>query len=108
MFLFKTFLLFFVTAFFELVGCYLPWLILKQNKSFFLIIPSIISLSIFAYLLTLHPTASGKTYAAYGGVYIFMALLWLLFVDKIPLSKYDIAGIILSLLGMFFIMFQPN
>ena len=61
-----------------------------------------------AWLLTLHPTASGRIYAAYGGVYIFVALLWLFFVDKVSLTKYDVLGASIALLGMFVIMLQPK
>lgn len=104
----KTFLLFAVTAFFEILGCYLPWLILKENKSYWLLIPAMISLLVFAYLLTLHPTAAGRVYAAYGGVYIFVALMWLYFVDKVALTKYDIIGATIAIIGMSVIMLQPK
>lgn len=104
----KTFLLFSVTALFEILGCYLPWLVLKSNKPYWLLIPGVISLGLFSFLLTLHPTASGRTYAAYGGVYIFVALLWLYFVDKAAITKYDILGAGISLIGMFIIMLQPK
>lgn len=108
MVIFKTFLLFFITAFFEILGCYLPYLVLKSQKSAWLLLPSLISLSVFAWLLTLHPAASGRIYAAYGGVYIFVALLWLFFIDKVSLTKYDIIGAAIALSGMFVIMFQPK
>jgi len=72
-------LLFAVTAVAEIVGCYLPWLVLKQGKSLLLLFPAALSLALFAWLLTLHPTAAGRTYAAYGGMYIAVALLWLHF-----------------------------
>lgn len=62
--------LFALTAVAEIVGCYLPWLVLKQGKSWWLLLPAAVSLALFAWLLTLHPTATGRTYAAYGGMYI--------------------------------------
>lgn len=108
MILFKTFLLFTLTAFFEILGCYLPWLILKENKSYWLLLPAMISLLAFAYLLTLHPTAAGRVYAAYGGVYIFVALMWLYFVDKVALTKYDLMGAAIAIVGMSVIMLQPK
>ena len=67
----KTIILFIVTAIAEIVGCYLPYLWLKQDKSAWLLVPAAISLVLFAWLLSLHPTAAGRVYAAYGGVYIF-------------------------------------
>ncbi|MRX11205.1 YnfA family protein [Pseudoduganella sp. FT25W] len=99
--------LFFVTALAEIVGCYLPWLVLKQGKSAWLLLPAALSLALFAWLLTLHPTAAGRTYAAYGGAYICVALLWLRFVDGVALTRFDIAGAVLALVGMAVIALQP-
>src|SRR5690606_1550993 len=69
--------LFALTALAEIIGCYLPYLWLKQGYSAWLLVPAAASLALFAWLLTLHPTAAGRVYAAYGGVYVSMALLWL-------------------------------
>lgn len=100
--------LFALTALAEILGCYLPWLVLKQNKPAWLLLPAAASLALFAWLLTLHPTAAGRTYAAYGGMYIAVALLWLRFVDGIPLSRWDLAGAALALAGMAVIALQPR
>lgn len=99
--------LFFVTALAEIVGCYLPWLVLKQGKTAWLLLPAAASLALFAWLLTLHPAAAGRTYAAYGGAYICVALLWLRFVDGMALTRYDAAGAVLALAGMAVIALQP-
>jgi small multidrug resistance family-3 protein len=64
--------------------------------------------ALFAWLLTLHPSAAGRTYAAYGGMYIAVALLWLRFVDGMALSRWDMAGALLSLAGMAVIALQPR
>lgn len=66
--------LFIFTAFFEITGCYLPYLWLRENRSAWLLIPAAASLALFAWLLSLHPTAAGRVYAAYGGVYVSVAL----------------------------------
>ncbi|SMP56063.1 YnfA family protein [Noviherbaspirillum suwonense] len=100
--------LFAVTALAEIVGCYLPWLVLKQGKPAWLLLPAMASLGLFAWLLTLHPAAAGRTYAAYGGMYIVVALLWLRFVDGLPLSRWDLAGAGLALAGMAVIALQPQ
>src|SRR5688500_9216084 len=73
----NTFLLFAFTALAEIVGCYLPYLWLRKGGSAWLLLPAAASLALFAWLLTLHPTASGRVYAAYGGVYVSAAILWL-------------------------------
>lgn len=96
-----------MTALAEIVGCYLPWLVLKQSKPVWLLFPAALSLSLFAWLLTLHPAAAGRTYAAYGGAYIVVALLWLRLVDGMVLSRYDCIGAGLALAGMAVIALQP-
>ena len=100
-------LLFAVTALAEIVGCYLPWLVLRQGKSALLLLPAAVSLGLFAWLLTLHPAAAGRTYAAYGGMYIAVALLWLRFVDGLALTRWDMAGAAIALAGMAVIALQP-
>ncbi len=92
--------LFVLTALAEIVGCYLPYLWLRQGKSAWLLIPAAASLAAFAWLLTLHPAAAGRVYAAYGGVYITVALAWLWLVDGIRPSRWDIAGVCVCLVGM--------
>lgn len=108
MFEVKTIALFIITALAEIIGCYLPYLWLKEDKSIFLLIPAAISLALFAWLLTLHPTAAGRVYAAYGGVYICMALLWLWAVDDVKLTMWDVVGGAVALLGMAIIIFAPK
>ncbi len=105
--LLKLILLFGLTALAEIVGCYLPWLVLRQGRSLWLLLPAALSLALFAWLLTLHPTAAGRTYAAYGGMYIAVALLWLRFVDGVPLTRWDVVGAGIALLGMAVIALQP-
>ena len=104
----KTLLLFVATAIAEIVGCYLPYLWLKQDRSAWLLVPAAASLSLFAWLLSLHPTAAGRVYAAYGGVYIGVAIVWLMLVDRVRPSITDWVGVAVSLTGMVIIMFGPR
>lgn len=106
--LLKTLVLFTATALAEIVGCYLPYLWLKQGRSAWLLIPAVMSLALFAWLLTLHPTAAGRVYAAYGGVYITVAILWLWAVDKVQPTVTDWVGVGVSLLGMAIIVVGPR
>lgn len=108
MLIFKTFGLFFVTAIAEIVGCYLPYLWLKKNGSAWLLIPALASLALFAWLLTLHPTAAGRVYAAYGGVYIVVAILWLWIVDGSRPTSWDLIGAGVAMAGMVIIMMGPR
>lgn len=104
----KTLLLFALTAVAEILGCYLPWLWLKQGASVWLLLPAVVSLAAFVWLLTLHPSASGRIYAAYGGIYISVALVWLWLVDGVKPSGWDMAGVVVCLLGAGLIAFQPR
>lgn len=104
----KTIALFFITAVAEIVGCYLPYLWLREGKPIWLLFPAILSLALFAWLLSLHPTAAGRVYAAYGGVYISVAILWLWCVDGVKPTIWDITGSLVALIGMAIIMFAPK
>jgi small multidrug resistance family-3 protein len=104
----ETTLLFVITALAEITGCYLPYLWLRQGKSAWLLVPAAISLAIFSWLLSFHPTAAGRVYAAYGGVYVTIALVWLWGVDGISPRPADFVGVALCLLGMAVIMFAPG
>lgn len=104
----KTLLLFIATALAEIVGCYLPYLWLRKQGSPWLLLPAAASLALFVWLLTLHPVASGRVYAAYGGVYVAVALAWLWAVQSIRPTRWDLLGAALCLLGMAVIMFAPR
>ena len=100
--------LFAVTAVAEIVSCYLPYLWLKHGHSAWLLVPAALSLALFVWLLTLHPHAAGRVYAAYGGVYVSVALLWLWAVDSIKPSVTDLVGVGVCLVGMMIIIFGPR
>lgn len=100
--------LFVVTAIAEIAGCYLPYLWLRHGRSPLLLIPAAVSLAAFAWLLTLHPTAAGRVYAAYGGVYVSVALVWLWAVDGVRPTRWDWFGVGLCLAGMTVMMLAPR
>lgn len=100
----RTSLLFFVTALAEIIGCFLPYLWLRKGASMWLLLPAAASLALFVWLLTLHPAASGRVYAAYGGVYVATALIWLRVVDGVKLSLFDWVGAGVALVGMLIIV----
>ena len=87
-----------------IIGCYLPYLVFKGGRTPLLLIPAALSLAFFAWLLTLHPTAAGRVYAAYGAVYVSVALVWLRLVDGVPLTFRDLVGAVLILAGMAVLM----
>lgn len=100
--------LFVVTALAEIIGCYLPYLWLRKGASPWLIVPATASLALFAWLLTLHPTGAARTYAAYGGVYIATALVWLWRVEGERPTCWDLIGAGVCLIGMAIIVLGPR
>lgn len=108
MFELKTLGLFIATAVAEIVGCYLPYLWLHKGAPAWVLLPAALSLALFVWLLTLHPAAAGRVYAAYGGVYVATALLWLWAVDGIRPTAWDLAGGAVAIAGMAIIMFAPR
>lgn len=108
MLIIKTLALFVLTAVAEIVGCYLPYLWLKKHGSPWLLVPAFASLALFAWLLTLHPTAAGRVYAAYGGVYVAVAVIWLWLVDGNKPTQWDLIGAAVAIAGMAIIMLGPR
>lgn len=91
--------LFGLTAAAEIFGCYTAYLWLTRNRSALWLLPGVASLALFAWLLTLHPTVAGRTYAAYGGIYIAASLAWLKWVDGHSPDRWDLLGAVVCLVG---------
>jgi small multidrug resistance family-3 protein len=104
----RTVALFVATAVAEIVGCYLPYLWLRRDRSPLLVIPAAASLAAFAWLLTLHPTGASRTYAAYGGVYVAVAIGWLAVVEHQRPTAWDLVGASVAIAGMAIIAFAPR
>ena len=104
----RIFALFVITAIAEILGCYLPYLWLKKNGSPWLLVPAAVSLALFAWLLSLPPAAAGRVYAAYGGVYIGVAITWLWLVDGLRPTRWDLLGAGVAVLGMVIIVLGPR
>jgi small multidrug resistance family-3 protein len=100
----RVFGLFVLTALAEILGCYLPYVWLRKGGSIWLLVPAALSLALFSWLLTLHPAAAGRVYAAYGGVYVAVALIWLWRIDRVPLTLWDLVGAAVSISGMVIIV----
>lgn len=108
MFVVKTVSLFALTAAAELGGCYAVYLWLRESKSAWLLALAAVLLALFAWLLTLHPFPAGRTYAAYGAVYVSMAIGWLWWVEGVTPTRWDIIGGSVTLAGMAIIAFAPR
>lgn len=105
----RAFGLFCLTAVAEIFGCYAVYLWLRLHKGVGWLFPGAVSLAVFAWLLTLHPQAgAGRVYAAYGGVYIAAAMLWLWAVEGIRPDRWDLLGSLVCLAGTGLILFGPR
>ena len=105
----KNFLVYAVSAVAEIAGCFAFWSWLRLGKSPMWIIPGLLSLAVFAYLLTLVDTsAAGRAYAAYGGLYIVASLLWLWGVEDVRPDRWDISGAAICVLGAVVILLGPR
>ena len=104
----RTFGLYAVTAVAEIVGCWLPMLWMRKTVGVWALVPAAIALAAFVWLLSLHPAASGRVYAAYGGVYVAVALAWLWLVDGIRPGPWDVIGVAAILAGAALIVLAPR
>ena len=95
-----------IAAVAEIIGCFAFWAWLRLDKSVYWIFPGIVSLIVFAVLLTrINSIFAGRTFAAYGGVYIVASLLWLWIIEGQRLDKWDILGAIICIAGAVLILF---
>lgn len=93
----------------EIAGCFASWAWLRLDKSIWWLVPGVASLCLFAYLLTLVDAEhAGRTYAAYGGVYIGSALVWLWLAEGIKPDRWDTIGAVVCLLGAAIILWGPR
>ena len=93
----------------EIAGCFAFWAWLRLGKSPLWLVPGVAALCLFAYLLTLvEAEHAGRTYAAYGGVYILSALLWLWPAEGVRPDRWDLAGAAICLAGAALILWGPR
>ena len=100
--------LFIATAVAEITGCYFVYLWMRKAAPAWVLVPAAASLALFAWLLTLHPHAAGRVYAAYGGIYVAVAVVWLWLIDGIRPDRWDILGVVVTIAGMAIIFFPPR
>ena len=93
----------------EIAGCFSFWLWLRLDRSIAWLVPGMLSLALFAYLLTLVDSpAAGRSYAAYGGVYIVSAIAWLWLVEGARPDRWDLIGAAICLGGAAVILWGPR
>ena len=104
----KSLIVFFVAGLCEIGGGYLVWLWLKDNKPWWYGVLGGIILTFYGVVATLQTASFGRVYAAYGGIFIIMALIWAWKVDNFKPDKYDIIGALVALAGAFIIIYMPR
>ncbi len=105
----KAALLYTLTAVAEIAGCYAFYAVFRVGRSILWLLPGLVALSLFAWLLTLHPAmGAGRVYAAYGGVYVVASLVWLWIVERFTPDRWDLIGGGICLLGAAVITFGPR
>ena len=104
----KSLLIFLLAGICEIGGGYLVWLWLKDDKPFWYGLLGGFILALYGVVATLQTSSFGRVYAAYGGIFIVMSLLWAYKVDKFSPDKYDIIGACIALLRVCIIFYSPR
>ncbi len=105
----KTVLAYAGAAVAEIAGCFAFWAWLKLGKHWLWLVPGVVSLVLFAYLLTfVESEAAGRAYAAYGGVYIFASVIWLRLIEDVQPDRWDMLGVSICLVGAAVIIAGPR
>ncbi|MDF2191313.1 YnfA family protein [Paraflavitalea sp. CAU 1676] len=104
----KSLFIFVLAGLCEIGGGYLVWLWLRESKPLWMGILGFIILVLYGVVATWQPASFGRVYAAYGGVFIIMAVIWGWKIDKIKPDSYDIIGTIICLIGAYIIFFAPR
>lgn len=104
----KSILYFILAGFCEIGGGYLIWLWLREGCAIWLAIVGGIILVLYGIIATLQPANFGRVYAAYGGIFIAMAIIWGWQVDKVTPDRFDVIGGIICIIGMAVIMYWPR
>jgi small multidrug resistance family-3 protein len=103
------FLIYAGAAIAEIGGCFAFWSWWKAGASAYWLLPGLLSLAVFAFLLALVPSeAAGRAFAAYGGVYILASLGWMAAIEGLRPDRYDVAGAVICIAGAGMILLAPR
>jgi small multidrug resistance family-3 protein len=103
-----TLVLFFVAALMEIGGGYLVWQWIRKKKRIFIGLTGGIILFVYGIIPTLQPSHFGRTYAAYGGIFIISSIIWGIVVDKKKPDRFEIIGSLIAVCGAVMIFYTPR
>ncbi len=104
----KSILYFILAGLFEIGGGYLIWLWLREGKPISYAVTGGIILFLYGVIPTLQPSNFGRVYAAYGGVFIVLSIIWGWKIDKVTPDRFDLIGGLVALIGVCIIMYWPR
>ncbi len=104
----KSLLYFILAGFCEIGGGYLIWLWLRESRSPWFALLGAVVLIIYGVIPTFQPANFGRVYAAYGGIFIVLSILWGWQIDKIAPDRFDLIGGLIALIGVSVIMYWPR
>ena len=100
--------LFLLAGLCEIGGGYLVWLWLREGRILLIGILGGVILVLYGVVATLQPANFGRVYAAYGGIFIVMAIFWGWIIDKKTPDRFELIGAFIALIGMVIIMYWPR
>jgi small multidrug resistance family-3 protein len=104
----KSLIFFFAAGLCEIGGGYLVWLWLRENKPVWYGLTGAAVLIVYGVIPTFQPANFGRVYAAYGGVFVVLSILWGWRIDKVMPDRFDVIGGAVALAGVFIIMYWPR
>jgi small multidrug resistance family-3 protein len=104
----KSLLLFIIAALCEIGGGYLVWLWIREGRPVYYGLLGLVILGLYGVVATLQASTFGRVYAAYGGIFIVMSLLWAWRIDGFKPDRYDIIGATVAIAGVMIIMYAPR
>jgi small multidrug resistance family-3 protein len=104
----KSLFYFLLAGLLEIGGGYLIWLWLREGRGLVLALGGALALMLYGIIPTLQPAAFGRVYAAYGGIFVVLSLLWGWRIDHTIPDRFDLIGALVALLGVAIIMYWPR
>ena len=104
----NSFVYFVLAGLCEIGGGYLIWLWIREGRPVWFAVLGAFVLMLYGIIPTFQPANFGRVYAAYGGVFIVLSIIWGWGIDGVVPDRFDIFGGMVSLIGVAIIMYAPR